>query len=188
MTEKYLGNIMKKTTVKLNDSDKRSIEMEYASLRGEILKRIEMRQQIVSVTLTLAGIFLGVGLTTESVTLVYPPLAMFLAFGWAQNDFRIRDLAKYIRERLEIESPNIGYETYVHDQRGENKGLGSWRFVVLSHGGIFLFTQLMAIGIGLSNFAFDALTWILLGIDIITSLIVIWLMRQAGRYKTLGYK
>lgn len=179
---------MKKNIVKLSESDKRVIEMEYGSLRGEILKRIELRQQIVSVTLTLAGIFLGVGLTTESVTLVYPPLAMFLAFGWAQNDFRIRDLAKYIRERLEIVSPHAGYETYVDGQRGENKGLGSWRFVVLSHGGIFLFTQLMAIGIGLSNFTFDALGWSLLGIDIATSLIVLLLMRQAGKYKASGYK
>ncbi|MGZ9234768.1 MAG: hypothetical protein ACXW4E_04520 [Anaerolineales bacterium] len=84
---------MKRNTKELSEGEKRSIEMEYASLRGEIRKRIEMRQQIVSVTLTLAGIFLGVGLATQTVTLVYPPLAMFLAFGWAQNDFRIRDLA-----------------------------------------------------------------------------------------------
>lgn len=33
----------------------RGIELEYNSLRGEILKRIELRQQIISVTLTLAG-------------------------------------------------------------------------------------------------------------------------------------
>jgi hypothetical protein len=147
-----------------------------------------MRQQIVSVTLTLAGIFLGVGLSTQTVTLVYPPLAMFLAFGWAQNDFRIRDLARYIRERLEVFTPNAGYETYVQTQRGQNTGLGSWRFVVFSHGGIFLFTQIMAIGIALANFSYDVVGWSLLGIDIATAIIVIWLMREAGRYKAGGYK
>lgn len=173
---------------KVSDEDKQLAEMEYASTRGEILKRIEMRQQIVSVTLTLAGIFLGVGLSAQSVALVYPPLAMFLAFGWAQNDFRIRDLAKYIREQVEVKFTNGGYETYVDGQRRENRGLGSWRFVVLSHGGIFLFTQLMAIGIGLSQFTFDIIGWALLAIDSVTVFVVIWLMRQAGKYKTGGYK
>jgi hypothetical protein len=179
---------MKRNTKELSEGEKRSIEMEYASLRGEILKRIEMRQQIVSVTLTLAGIFLGVGLSTQTVTLVYPPLAMFLAFGWAQNDFRIRDLASYIRERLEVFTPNGGYETYVQSQRGKSKGLGSWRFVVFSHGGIFLLTQVMAIGIALANFSYDVVGWSLLGIDIVTAIVVIWLMRQAGRYKAGGYQ
>ena len=168
--------------------DMRGIEMEYASLRSEILKRIEMRQQIVSVTLTLAGIFLGVGIGTQSVALVYPPLATFLAFGWAQNDFRIRDLAKYIRERIETAMPGVAYESYVQEKRGRSAGLGSWRFVVLSHGGIFLSTQVMAIGIGLASFAFDALAWALIGIDIVAALVVIWLMRQAGSYKAGGYR
>ena len=179
---------MKRNTKELSEGEQRTIEMEYASLRGEILKRIELRQQIVSVTLTLAGIFLGVGLSAQTVTLVYPPLAMFLAFGWAQNDFRIRDLASYIRERLEVFTPNVGYESYVQAQRGKNKGLGSWRFVVFSHGGIFLFTQMMAIGIGLAKFSNDVVGWSLLGIDIVTALVVIWLMNQAGGYKAGGYK
>ncbi|NWF82187.1 MAG: hypothetical protein HXY37_19385 [Chloroflexi bacterium] len=166
----------------------RGTEMEYSSLRAEILKRIEMRQQIVSVTLTLAGIFLGVGLATELVALIYPPLAMFLAFGWAQNDFRIRDLARYIRERIEGSMPGTGYETYVQEQRGKNRGLGSWRFVVLSHGGVFLLTQLMAMGIGLARFTFDPVGWVLIGIDVLTAVAVVWLMFQAGRYKTGSYR
>ncbi len=161
----------------------RGLEMEYASLRGEILKRIEMRQQIVSITLTLAGIFLGIGIGTQSVVLVYPPLAMFLAFGWAQNDFRIRDLAYYIRVKIEASIPGAGYETHVQEQRKTRKGLGSWRFVILSHGGIFLLTQLMAIGIGITNFASDVLAWTLLGFDILAALVVVWLMGQAGRYQ-----
>jgi hypothetical protein len=159
------------------------LEMEYGSLRGEILKRIEMRQQIVSITLTLAGIFLGIGIGTQSVVLVYPPLATLLAFGWAQNDFRIRDLAYYIRVKIEPVVPGAGYETHVQEKRGSQKGLGSWRFVILSHGGIFLVTQLLAIGIGLANFAGDVLAWTLLAIDALAAVVVVWVMRQAATYR-----
>ena len=57
---------------------------------------------------------------------------MFLAFGWAQNDFRIRDLATYIRENLKSESKKLMYETYVQEARRKGKGLGTWRIVVFS--------------------------------------------------------
>lgn len=167
----------------------RGIELEYNSLRGEILKRIELRQQIISVTLTLAGVFLGFGLTTATVALVYPPLAAFLAFGWAQNDFRIRDLAVYIRTRLEGEASGLGYENYVQEARTKGQGLGTWRFVVLSHSGIFIFTQLMAVIIELAKYGplaqvapgFTPLTWFLLAVDAIAILAVIWVARNARR-------
>ena len=156
-------------------------EWEYKALRDEILKRIEMRQQIVAVALTLAGIFLGVGINTESVALVYPPLAMFLAFGWAQNDFRIRESAKYIRENLESRIPGLKYETHVQEQRRTpGSSLGSWRFVVLSHGGVFLVTQLMAIGIELLKLTFNPLEWGLFGIDAIAMIVVVWLMVRSA--------
>ncbi len=38
------------------------------------LEANELRQQIISVTLTLAGVFLGFGLTTATVALVYPAI------------------------------------------------------------------------------------------------------------------
>ena len=158
-------------------ANKPGVELEYNSLRSEILKRIELRQQLVSITLTLAGIFLSVGLTTDLVVLIYPPLAMFLALGWTQNDFRIRGMATYIREQMETAPIGLGYETYMQQERARNKGLGAWRFVVMSHSGIFLFTQLMAIGIELSKptaFTFTPLKWALLVIDCIAILIVVW--------------
>jgi len=167
----------------------RGIELEYISLRGEILKRIELRQQIISVTLTLAGVFLGFGLTTDTVALVYPPLAAFLAFGWAQNDFRIRDLATYIRTHLESPETGLVYETQVQKARENGQGLGTWRFVVLSHSGIFIFTQLMAVIIELAKYgplaqatqSFSPLTWFLLIIDAVAILIVLWVARNSRR-------
>lgn len=163
-------------------SVEKSIELQYIALRSEILKRIEMRQQIVSVTLPLAGIFLGIGLTRESVALIYPPLAAFLALGWAQNDFRIRDAANYIREKLEISMLGPQYETYMQQGREAKRGgLGSWRFIILSHGGIFLGTQLLAVGIEVSKFSFNPFKYFLLVVDGIAICIVIWLMRKSRR-------
>jgi len=119
-----------------------------------------------------------------SVVLIYPPLAMFLALGWAQNDFRIRDLATYIRENLESTSDKLKYETYVQEARRKGKGLGAWRIIVFSHSGIFLFTQLMAIGIELSkttSLDFPPIKWVLLSIDFIAIFTVIWVARQSRR-------
>jgi hypothetical protein len=123
------------------------------------------------------------------VALVYPPLAAFLAFGWAQNDFRIRDLAIYIRTRLEGDASGLGYETYVQEARSKGHGLGTWRFVVLSHSGIFIFTQLMAVIIELAKAGpleqaaqgFTPLTWFLLAVDAIAILAVIWVARNTRR-------
>lgn len=161
-------------------------EIEYSSLRSEIVKRIELRQQLISITLTLAGVFLGVGLGKEGIALIYPPLAMFLAFGWAHNDFRTRILANYIRENLENSVTGLKYETIMQKRRNEAKGLESWRFVVLSHIGIFIFTQIMAILIELARVDFDVASfsltqWILFSIDLISILIVFWIARQSRR-------
>lgn len=162
-----------------NDDFIRSSYLEYETLRAEILKRIEMRQQIVAITLTLAGVFLGFGLKTESVALVYPPLATFLAFGWSQNDYRIRALAKYIRNEIEKNVPGLNYETYTNHQRKSPFSMGSWRFVVLSHCGIIVVTQLLAIGIEISKFTFNTLEWVLVCVDFLAVLFVFWIMGKA---------
>ncbi len=165
-------------------TDLHGVDLEYNSLRGEILKRIELRQQIISITLTLAGIFLSFGLSTDTVALIYPPLAAFLSIAWAQNDFRIRDLATYIRENLETAPIGLGYETYVQRVRSNNKKLGAWRFVVISHTGIFIFTQLMAVGIELLKsmpIVLTPLEWVLLVIDFISILVVLLFAGRSSR-------
>ncbi|NWG07449.1 MAG: hypothetical protein HXY35_12270 [Chloroflexi bacterium] len=172
-----------------NKSDKptntpQGVELEYNSLRNEILKRIELRQQLISITLTLAGVFLSFGLATDLVALIYPPLAAFLAIGWVQNDRAIQNLAIYIREKLETRPIGLGYETYIQQKRERSKKLGGRRFIVMSHAGIFLFTQLMALGIELSksvSFPFSFLKWALLVIDLVSMVVVVWVVRRARR-------
>jgi hypothetical protein len=164
--------------------DQHSIDLEYNSLRNEILKRIELRQNLISITLTLAGLFLSFGLSKDLIVLIYPPLATFLAFGWAQNDYRIRDLATYIREKLEVATNGLHYEHYVQEARKSGKGLGTWRIIVFSHSGIFVFTQLMAVGIELSKdttFVYSPLKWVLLAIDLVAIILVLWITGEAKR-------
>jgi hypothetical protein len=160
------------------------IEIEYTTLRNEILQRIGLRQQVVSVALTLAGIFLSVGLNNELVSLIYPPLAMLLAFGWAQNDFRIREISRYIRQYLETDESGLAYERLTQEFRQNAKGLDSWRFVVISHGGMFLLTQVMAVVIEVLRFTplnLSPIKLTLLSIDAISILLVYWIMRQSNR-------
>ena len=156
---------------------------EYSAIKSEMLKRIEMRQQLISITLTLAGIFLSFGLTSEMVTLVYPPLAMFLAFGWSQNDFCIRRMARYIRENLEGLKIGLHYETIMQEGRLNDSGMATWRFLVISHSGIFLFTQIMAVGVDLlrSGLQFTSLRIGLLIVDAISMIIVSWITYKSIR-------
>lgn len=163
-------------------------EAEYAALRNEILKRMELRQQLIAGTLTLAGVFLSVGLVKDLVALIYPPLAAFLALAWAQNDFRLKSAAKYIREKLE---PVLGlrWETWVQEQREAGREeLGSWNFIVASHGGIFLLTQLLAVGIELlKNAPFSWLKGILLGFDtasvVVVALVLLKIRKKPDKAK-----
>jgi len=127
---------------------------------------MRMRQQIVAATLTAAGALMGFGLKNDSVAFIYPPLATFLAFGWAQNDYRIGQIAQYIRDKIEIQYFGFCWETSMEILYPET-GFGSWRFVVLSHGGIFAVTELMAIGIGISHTPLSGIEKFLLAVDLV---------------------
>src|SRR6266567_1010077 len=77
---------------------------QYVSLRNEIEKRIEIRQQILALTLLVAGTFLTVGVqpsVSPVVLLFYPIIAMFLGAIWEHNDLRVGQLNFYIRTEVE---------------------------------------------------------------------------------------
>lgn len=161
----------------------RGFEIEFNALRSEVLKRIEMRQQIVSITLTLAGIFLAVGLSNSPVAFVYPSLATFLATGWAQNEIRIRQIGQYIRDRLEGALPGLGWEKYRRENEAKTR-VGAWPLVILSPAGIFVFTQILAIGVGLYKFTFTTIEYVLFSFDVISVLLtfaILEYVRRSGR-------
>ena len=90
---------------------------QYASLRSEIEKRIEIRQQILALTLLVAGTFLTVGVqpgVPAVVLLFYPLIAMFLGAIWEHNDLRIGQINFYIRTEIEkhLGALGPGWETF----------------------------------------------------------------------------
>lgn len=159
---------------------KLGIELEFSALRAELLKRIELRQQLISITLTLAGVFLGLGLNNNTIALIYPVLNSLLAMQWAQNDIRSRQIGKYL-QHMENLIPGLGWETYYRKGWESETRLGPWPLSILAPGGTFLLTGLIAIGIGVTNFSFTPVEWILLTISIIAVLFTIWLLNMARR-------
>lgn len=141
-------------------------EIEYVTLREEVLKRQEGRQQTLSIALTLAGAFLGLGWNAGSVVmLIYPLIALLLAIGWAQNEVFIKQLNAYIRDHLEGESTGLGWQRFSNQKMSEIRFMG-WPIEILAIGGIFVLTQIMAIGLGTYKFENSSIEWILLLLDI----------------------
>ncbi len=179
------------TTPVTEDERKRweGAETEYGIVREEILARIRLRQQIMVGTLTLGGVLLGVGTSWPAVALLYPPLAAFLAFAWAQNDYRVRDLANYVRTEVEPLIPAVQWESWINERR-TGTGLGSWRYVIIAHGGLFLFTQALALYLGVIWLATSGhelpfrelfTGWMMVMIDIGAFITVAWILRKAQR-------
>ena len=84
---------------------------QYTSLRSEIEKRIDIRQQILALTLLVAGTFLTVGVqptVPEVVLLFYPLIAMFLGAIWEHNDLRVGQINFYIRTEVEKHLGELG--------------------------------------------------------------------------------
>jgi hypothetical protein len=176
----YQGGKVTDTVEEQSKSMLDGIKLEYPALRSEISQRIGLRQQLIAITLTIAGVILSFGVSNGSIALVYPPLAVFLAYAWIQNDLRIRDTAIYIREQIEPKLPGLNWETFVQNDRASSKNI-RWRRTVLSHGGIFLFTQLIAVLVGVINFRFSPLEWSLLTVDVIAVIFVLRIMGEARR-------
>ena len=60
------------------------LNMEFKELRTEIVKRIELRQQVLVITLTIAGVIFGLGVKDNAagydnhIVLIYPPIALLI--------------------------------------------------------------------------------------------------------------
>ncbi|OPY50977.1 MAG: hypothetical protein A4E49_02477 [Methanosaeta sp. PtaU1.Bin112] len=157
--------------------DRSALDMEYKALRDEILVRIDLRQKLLATTLILAGAFLGFLANNpeyQSAALIYPPLAAFIAVAWTQDDYGIRDASIYIREYIEKEIPALRWEHYKRELRRTNR----WHSIILlSHLGVIIITQFMALAIGLSV---PTVEWydyvpILVFCDLVSILLIIYL-------------
>ena len=135
--------------------------IEYGVLREEILKRIELRSQVTSLTLIIFGTILSFGLQarSSSIILVYPVLAIFLAANWTHNGIRIKEIANYIRDHIES---RVGENTIAWEHRARPNRMPIDRLNFLSASGIFIGTSLFAILTALPLAHFDMVEILLL--------------------------
>lgn len=136
---------------------------QYRSLRSEIEKRIDIRQQILALTLLVAGTFLTVGVqpaVPAVVLLFYPVIAMFLGAIWEHNDLRVGQITFYIRTEVEqhLGALGPGWEAFRaktfpsrHKQRklphsGHRHPLAPQRgLIIFAARGMFFTTQAMTL-------------------------------------------
>jgi hypothetical protein len=165
----------KKYSKKKINSDVFYIE-EYHALRDEILKRMDIRQQLFTFTLVITGTFLSLGLSVESgykILLVYPLIAMFVAGTWMQSDFRIYQIGQYIKHNIENHflPEGKGWE-HAHDEVKTILLLNSARGVII---GSQVIVTLLALLI--TQLQLDTLDIILLGVDGVALLITAFILR-----------
>lgn len=129
------------------------IIVEYTALREEILKRVELQHQILSLTLIIFGTILSFGLQvhSSSILLLYAIIALFLAANWSHNGRTVRDIGRYIRSQIEtkVGVQNIGWEHRIRPRQR----LGGLNFI--SARGIFIGTSLLAIVLAIPLAKFD---------------------------------
>lgn len=174
---------MKSDLVHGDSSLEPGIDLQFNALRQEIIKRIELRHQIAAITLTIAGVVMSFGVTTGMIALVYPPLAAFLAAGWIHNNLRIRQLGVYVRDRIEPSVPGLNWEMHRREMDSETR-IGALPLNVLSAGGLFLFTQLMTVVLGIVKFEWTSAEWFLLVVDVLSILSVVALLERFRRQRT----
>jgi hypothetical protein len=132
---------------------------EYEALRTEIMKRMEIQNQVILFSITALGAILAVAFQSKmpALGLLYPVLATFLATTWAHDDYRASQIGKYIKVRIEQRLGKdaeqrywIGWEHYMGLPQSRPGSL--YR---LASVGIFAATELVATAVGLSPLATD---------------------------------
>jgi hypothetical protein len=105
---------------------------------------MDMRQQMLTFTLIIAGTVLSFGIQADispMVLLLYPILALFLSLAWTQSDTRIWDIAEYIKSHIEVNLQGINWENYVYNKNKDRKV----RSLEITAVGVFLITDTLAL-------------------------------------------
>ena len=132
-------------------SDSISVMMkEYDALRAEVLKRIEVMNQVASLALIVPGTIFAFGFQTQDATLIllYPLLALVLSLIWSQSDRRAREIGYYINTRIESRFEGaMGWEHFMDSTRTAHKLFDL--DAVWAATGIFAGTEVLAILVGI---------------------------------------
>lgn len=124
---------------------------EYGALRDELLRRVEIRYQLVLAALVGAGTFLSLGVQFEAagVVLLFPVLVGLLAASWASNDVAIKRIAAYIGARIEA-AVSDGAQGWEHTHPRATVSGPFAPVVAYATRGIFVVTQLASIVVGIA--------------------------------------
>jgi len=132
---------------------------QYRSLREEIIQRVQARQQMWYVLLLMAGTFLTIGVQpgiAAWTVLLYPVMALFFAANWSHNNTRIDQITWYLQHEMEEPFQLPGWETYrtrtfrrTSRREQQPHPLALPGLLTFSARGVFLTTQLLALGIGM---------------------------------------
>lgn len=94
------------------------MQKEYESLRAEINSLLNLRHQMLTISITLFGLLLAFGTKEKLIGTVifsiFPVINVFFVIGWTHYDFRIGEIGKYIRLEIEPFLPPMNWETNVH--------------------------------------------------------------------------
>lgn len=149
---------------------------EYTSLREEIVKRIEIQHQILSLALIAPGTVLGIGFQTNnaSLMLLYPLLGMFLSAAWLSNSFAIYDIASYIQSQIQ---PRVGEGRSIWEHFRASMDT---RHLTILHfwgtRGLFIGTGLLTLLTGITLAKFDTAQTIYLIVGIVSIILTIILL------------
>jgi hypothetical protein len=160
----------------LSDKQFELILAQYNALRAEILKRSEIRYQIITINLVITGSILTFGLQTSSpsyVLFVFPMLGVFLASIWKHNGHWAQRASAYIREQIEKPIGIAGWESAVlkepHSQR--------WLFrVSVSGSALFLGTQIITMSLGILRSSFSTLDVVMIVLDAVCVLLTMTIL------------
>jgi hypothetical protein len=146
---------------------------EYRTLRDETLKRVEFHHQIIGFTLVLGGTMLTIGAGSERATIlfVYPLLATFLASALVSNGMLLIQIGAYIRTiEQTYEGFHDGWATFL-----DSRYSGIWRLETWSILGLYIGTDILAIGVGLlvTKSQLDTIDLVLLVAAIVATLITV---------------
>ena len=88
---------------------------EYASLREETLKRVELQDRISNLTILTAGAVLTFATAGQAdvALCAYPIVVLFLASSYAYNSMMLITLGCYIRDELEGDADSKGWATFL---------------------------------------------------------------------------
>lgn len=135
-------------TKKMDAGLRTEILQEYSVLKREVIKRTEIRNQLLALTLVAASTFLTMGaqeLVVPSVLLIYPILAAFLAAAWTHSDIRVGEIGEYIRRNIESRLEGLGWEAHLRQKSAKRESWLRRRLSEISACGIFLSTEVLAI-------------------------------------------